>query len=412
MSGNMHAGPAGAVMSRCEPARARVDGTEGFVSVGEWPAGDVSHESVLAHARDITLHEEDGTLLGLATLILPSCPALHEATGFRPDDLETTGFLSRVSVHAGDAREAWLGRLLYAAAREARIRGLKVCAMWSTGLPGTSVSVFRAVPGAKEGSGLVARDLAYATSRFADIAAEGGLPVPPEVLVDEIVRTLESYFVRIWETAWFRAVYEQRLSREAYVYTLGNMHQFVRFTTRLIGRCVAFSQDSWLRAHFARHLREEVNHELIIEQDLSHLGEDVAYVLEKMAPNAPTRRFMAAQESAIGFHQDPILMLAAPLAAEGIAGRLDPQFMHALHLNLERWGVAEPARATKFFSSHIEFDGGDDGHFAGTVLLLERYVRDEARLQLFLSFLSVSTDALLGSYDSWERDLRLFSASS
>lgn len=401
----------GNVVSKCEPARARVEGTEEFLSIGAWPGGGGLPESAIAHARDITLHGDDGALLGLATLVLPPCPALVTATGFRADDLATTGFLGRVSVRAGDAAEARLARVLYAAAREARIGGLKACATWSTGAEGASASVFRPVPGAG-GSGLVARDLPYATTRFADIAARGGLPVPPEVLVNEIVRTLELYFVRIWETAWFRAVYEQRLSREAYVYTLGNMHQFVRFTTRLIGRCVACSQDSWLRAHFARHLREEVNHELIIEQDLAHLGEDVAYVLEQMAPNAPTRRFMATQESAIGFHQDPILMLAAPLAAEGIAGRLDPEFMRSLHLNLERWGVAEPAKATKFFSSHIEFDGGDDGHFAGTVSLLERYVRDEARLQLFLSFLSSSTDALIGSYDSWERDLRLFSASA
>ncbi|HHO53903.1 MAG TPA: hypothetical protein ENK18_24280, partial [Deltaproteobacteria bacterium] len=156
---------------------------------------------------------------------------------------------------------------------------------------------------------------------------------------------------------------------------------------------------------------EEINHELIIEADLEALGVDAGYVRSAMAPNPDTRRFMAAQESAVGFHQDPLLMLAAPLAAEGIAGRLDGRFVEALHANLARWGIDEPRRATRFFTSHIEFDGGDDGHWAHTVSVLERYIQDEAQLQQFLSFLAVTTSAMEGCYNSWCTDLSIFSGS-
>lgn len=399
----------GSVVLRTETARSNPSGLSSFVSFVGWPGGTFDGPD----GRDVSVHRADtGELLAFATLLLPGSPAVTRATGLAPRDVETTGFVARLVVRDGPDREAWLANVLYAVVREARLQRLSTWAAWTSGPADTEALGLRPVLGVAsvDGLGLAARDIPYAMTQLADRAAAAGAPVLPNVLVDEIARTLEAYFLRIWDTAWFKAVNENRLSREAYVHSLGNLHSFVRFTTRLIGRCVASAKDSFLRAHFARHLREEINHELIIEQDLLHLHEDVDYVVNRMSPAPATRRFMATQESAIGFHQDPILTLAAALAAEGIAGRLDQRFMDALHRNLARWGVDEPEKATRFFSSHIEFDGGDDGHFAGTVKVLEKYVQDESRLQQFLSFLGAATEALEGSYETWQSDLRLFSA--
>ena len=116
---------------------------------------------------------------------------------------------------------------------------------------------------------------------------------------------------------------------------------------------------------------------------------------------------MAAQEAAIGFHRDPVLLMAAPLAAEGISGHLDQRFMDALHRNVARWGVTEPDRVTRFYSSHIDYDGGDDGHWETTMTMLATHLRDETTLTRFTSLLRVTTDAMLRCYDSWIDDLSL-----
>ncbi len=263
----------------------------------------------------------------------------------------------------------------------------------------------RSVPGAAQ---LVAQRLDIAMARAASAIERSALPnLDPEYLVGEVGAHLEGFFDRIQASKWFRAVYDKTITRGQYVYTLSNMHQFVRFTTRILGRCVANAEDSALRLHFARHLSEEVDHELIIERDLKALGEDVDFVRDRMAPNLPTRQFMSAQESAIAFHRDPILLLAAPLAAEGISGHLDAAFLDALHEVARGWGVSEPNRVTRFYSSHMDYDGGDDGHWEQTVAVLSTYLTDETKLSRFLSVLAATTVAMERCYDSWIDDIQL-----
>jgi hypothetical protein len=242
-------------------------------------------------------------------------------------------------------------------------------------------------------------DVALARSFAAAQSADD--PIVPTFLAAEVGAQLHRYFERMWQTRWFRAVEGGTLTRAQYVYTLSNMHQFVRYTTRILARCVAASDDAQLRLHFLRHLQGEINHEVIIERDLAVLGEDIPYVVEHMAANLATRQFMAAQEAAIGFHRDPVLLMAAPLAAEGISGHLDQRFMDALHAHVARWGIVEPERVTRFYSSHIDFDGGDDGHWEGTMAMLATHLCDEAALARFVSMLRVTTDAMLRCYDSW-----------
>jgi hypothetical protein len=247
--------------------------------------------------------------------------------------------------------------------------------------------------------------------RTCEEAREAGQPLLPSFLVGEILDTIHHLFLdKVGQTSFFRAVDSGTLTREQYVYSLMQMHLFVRYTTRLLGRCVGHSPTTELRTHFISHLKGEINHEIIIEKDLAHLGEDVAYVKELAQPNLPTREFMCTQESAIGFYEDPILLLAAPLTAEGVSGHLGQLFMEKLNACVASWGVKEPTKATHFLGSHIEFDSGDDGHWQGNLDLLAQYLKTEPELRRFISMLRVCVDATLRQWDSYVSDVDLFSA--
>lgn len=213
---------------------------------------------------------------------------------------------------------------------------------------------------------------------------------------------------RFAATAWVRAVTAGRLGRAQYVATLASTHQYVRYTPRLLARAVAVSQDEELREHFLHHLDGERRHDRLIEADLRHLGADVDYVRAHMAPGAATMAFMVVQESMIGFHQDPILFLAAPFVAEGLAAGVDPGVLPALAANIRRWG-RDPMQATRFLRSHVHIDGGDDGHWQRSCDLLARRLGDEALQQRFLAVVQLAADAFIRCYDGHVDDLAVFS---
>jgi hypothetical protein len=231
-----------------------------------------------------------------------------------------------------------------------------------------------------------------------------------QFFVPEAVETLELHIDRFFRTEFYNAVYESRLSREQYIYSMSNLHQFVRYTTRLIGRAVSLSSDEDLRNHWLHHLSGEINHEKIIEKDLEFLGADVDYVVHHMVPNKHNQQFMVVQESAIAFHQDPVLFMAAPFAAEGWTARLDQRFMDGLEKSIRSWGIETPRHVTGFLASHINYDGGDDGHWEGTRKILERYITSDQMLQRFLNLVHLAMEAFENSYSSYVTVQRLWSA--
>jgi hypothetical protein len=238
--------------------------------------------------------------------------------------------------------------------------------------------------------------------------AEGN-EIEPQLFADDLGDVLERWITSVYAGGFFRAVRERRLTREQYLYASANMHQFVRWTTRLLGRAVAASHDKEFRNQFLHHLEEEVNHEVIIEKDLEHLGVDLRTYLERVPANRGTRLFMAVQESIIGFHCDPLLFLASPLAAEGIASHLDRSFVDDLLACVAGWGVDNPARAVRFLESHIAFDGGEHGHWEGSLRFVAERLRSEDELQRFLGVLRGSMEGLSMAYDSFCSDLAIFS---
>jgi hypothetical protein len=231
------------------------------------------------------------------------------------------------------------------------------------------------------------------------------MPIAPSVRAREVEEVTKRWLSGAGEWGFFKALHMRTLTRQQYVYALSNIYQFVRHTTRLVARAIAHSPTTEMRSHFIKHLNGEVNHELIIERDLNYLGEDVAYVRDHMAPNGSTQEFMAIQESMIGYYEDPVLLMASPVAAEGVTAHLDQAFVDALHDCLKLWNVEAPQKASKFFVSHMHTDGGDDGHWEMTIAFLEGCLLTESKHQFFMRSLRSAMRGTERLYNSFVTEL-------
>ena len=227
-------------------------------------------------------------------------------------------------------------------------------------------------------------------------------------MTNEVVRTVEFWLGEFFQRPWARSIYDRTLTREQYVATLNNFHSFVRYTTRLLGRAIALSNDQALRDHYIHHLKGEINHEKIIERDLEFLQEDVEYVKQYRQPSYETKAFLVVQESTLAFYQDPVLFLACPLAAEGVAAYITQEFLECLYACIAGWGIQEPKKAAHFVTSHTNFDGGDDGHWNQTIIKIKSYVQTETRLREFLGVLRTAMNALERSYDANIEEMHLW----
>lgn len=323
-----------------------------------------------------------GAALGSATVALADATVAPDAVPSGDKGLRTALALTQFSLSPGVPRSA-SAVLAYAAVRAGRVLGRT--ALVATEAVGAGVQDLLGLAPLSGSRGLVAGRLDIVLHKAAARAeAEGEAPLP-SFLVAELGETLQRYVHRVLGDGFFLAVREGALSREQYIHVLSQSHQYVRYTTRILGLCVASAPTPELREHFIHHLKEEVNHEQIIERDLAHLGADAAYVRDAMVPNAVTNQFILAELALIAYHRDPILLTAAPLAAEGITANLSKGFIARLEERVASWGIADPSRATRFLASHIDYDGGADGHLAGSLRLLEGHLVSERRLREYLS---------------------------
>lgn len=256
----------------------------------------------------------------------------------------------------------------------------------------------------------VAQRLKYAIHKAYQQCDGDQLRAIQKNFVPEVLDHIERFMERFYQGAWASAIRNGTLAKEQYISTLYNTHEYVRLTTRILGRCVAFSDERTLRNHFIYHLKGEINHELFIESDLRHLGADVDYLRDYHVPYPSTKQFMTTQESTIGYYQDPLMLLACPLVAEGVSANLDQDFLTALYRVIEGWGVKQPEKAATFLTSHARTDGGEDGHWKSVIKTLEKDIVDEPTLQRFLSVLASAMEGFERSYNANVEDLKLWAA--
>ncbi|MCA9681730.1 MAG: hypothetical protein KC457_06010 [Myxococcales bacterium] len=304
-----------------------------------------------------------------------------------------------------------LPAIAYLALRRARILGHQNVVMVRIDDDGGLAATLELRPlSANEGSGVVAGRLKRSMIRAWDACGSESQRFLHGLFIAEILETHKRWLQRFFTGSWAQAMAAGSITREQYVCTLENLHQYVRQTTRLAARGIAYARSDALRDHFIYHLRGEINHELLIERDLARLGEDVDYVKHLCVPDPETKEFMVVQESTIGFHRDPLLLLACPMAAEGVAAHMDAAMLQSLHRAIASWGIADPRLVTTFLSSHMNTDGGEDGHWLAVVATVRESLTDEAHLQRFLSVLTAACNGFERGFNANIDAMALWSA--
>ncbi|MEO0601674.1 MAG: hypothetical protein AAF211_09565 [Myxococcota bacterium] len=206
---------------------------------------------------------------------------------------------------------------------------------------------------------------------------------------------------RFADNPFWHAGRDGSLTQAQYIHSLANHHHFVRYTMRMIGLAIGACEDLALRAHFAHHLSEEVNHEVWLEQDLAYLDADVEYVKHLMVPDAPIMKFNFVQEALISFRRDPVLFLGVPVAIEGASAFMPMEAIEAIRECIRSWGYERPKRGTRFLARHIVTDGGTDdhdGHWDGVLKMIQEYVRTERQHQQILRVARLDFEALEAAY--------------
>lgn len=342
-----------------------------------------------------------------------------------PDDvLRDTVYSTRSTVHPDYRGGGLFSLLVYLGAREGRMRGRRWVAAFiesaaASGCKFTGALDLKQVPRRHERGRdgefelvAVAEDVNYTMSNcFAQIPERFHPYLREHIFADEIVAEVKQGARRFYGGPWFKAVEAGSLTRRQYVTTVAEIHAYVRWTTRLLGIAIGLSADPELRRHYVNHLSGELDHEVMLENDLAYLGVDVDYVRERMSPSEHIRTFMSVQESlCTGPRRDPSLFLAAPFAAESLSAFLEKEFIEALSKNIASWGVADPRRAMSFITSHAEFDGGAHGHWEAIRRILPGHIKGEYELREFLSIIRLAQNSLLGAFSSFVEGTDIFAA--
>lgn len=225
--------------------------------------------------------------------------------------------------------------------------------------------------------------------------------VAANLLTDEVIRTVVEQTAVFYKNAWLQQVTDGTLTREQYIEFLANNYQFVRWTTRLLARIAGVTDNQELRNHYLNHLSGEIDHEKIVESDLSYLEADVDYIQHYMAPCIDIGHFMGVQESLVGFRADPYTFLAVPIAIESLSAHLNSQFLKDLEACVRSWGYAEPAKATAYLRSHISFDGAEDGHWVNTGRAITKFLKTEPDTQRFLGVTRMVITAINRALESY-----------
>ncbi|WP_406694505.1 hypothetical protein V5E97_25870 [Singulisphaera sp. Ch08] len=364
-------------------------------------------------------------------LVASTCAVLAERSNFAahtrlPEKvLRETMVSTRSTVHPDYRGNGLFSLLVYLAGREGRMQERR----WLAAYMEPGMAAGRKVSGARnlekvasrrvegrDGSYevvTIAEDVNYVMSNSFRRIPEHLHPYLRETFfVDEVVGEVMSGARRFYEGPWFKAVENGELTRRQYITTLAEMHTYVRWTTRLLGTVIGITSDPELRKHYLRHLGGEIDHEVMLENDIDQLGFDVDYIKNHHSPSEHIRTFMSLQESlSFGPRRDPSLFLAAPFAAEALSAFLKKEFVEKLSRNIASWGVDNPSRAMTFITSHADFDGGTDGHWEAMRRILHRHLKGERELREFLSIVRLAQNSLLRAFSSFVEGTDIFAAS-
>jgi hypothetical protein len=319
--------------------------------------------------------------------------------GIRNQDLSYSLFAGQIRVDGPDA-EGMRTLLFYLALRHTRMSGRRfLIASLDANAFELKVAAFEAIPNAP--TTFITEIQRSAYKAFEALSEEAKAWAAEHLLTQELEATVKARCADFYGNAFFKSIFDGTITKNQYIESVANNHQFVRWTTRLLGRIVGITEDRVLRRSYIEHLGGEIDHELLLENDLRHLGADVEWVKTVMVPNVDIHQFMCVQESMNAFHQDPMLFLAVPFSIEGITAHMSQEFMEQLKRCIASWGIERPSAACTFLASHIEYDGGDDGHWEASRRMFQRFLRREQDLQRVLNVVHMVMNAVGRAYESY-----------
>ena len=358
----------------------------------------------------------DGGELVAATCVTPADQGNYSFfTGISAEEFRDANFHTRSMVAKSHRKKGLMKLVLYLAMREGRMNGKKRYVLYVEPgeNPGWKILKYQNLVNAKPRvvNGASGKD--YEVIPKEGLVNEGAirafnaLPenlqtwVAQNCFIEELTKEVLTRVQEFYQNSYFEGVRTCKLTRSQYVESLMNKYQFVKWTTRILGRAVSICEDPALRRHYADHLAGEINHEVWIENDLAYLGADVNFVKNYMVPDLGVISFMFIQEALTASRQDPIMFLAVPIAIEAASGFLDGKFVSDLKDCIRSWGYDQPSKGCTFFASHIHTDGADDGHWINTLKILGKYMTSEYQHQYMLQIVNLvmnSIDQAYGSY--------------
>ena len=128
--------------------------------------------------------------------------------------------------------------LLYAAARQARVARRTTVLLDPRSVADSLLTLghFQPLPKASSYSGRVWNIMLY---KAAQACHEVRQPLLSSFLTGEVIETVYAFVARMYRTSFFKAVQEGTLTRAQYISLLSPSHHYVRYTTRILGRCIA-----------------------------------------------------------------------------------------------------------------------------------------------------------------------------
>lgn len=212
--------------------------------------------------------------------------------------------------------------------------------------------------------------------------------------LDDIELALKRNVRHFNEISLWKKARNRSLRKIDWIQILSGLHQYVRFTTRTLAWAVGSSEDAHLRNSYIHHLKEEIDHERIIEDDLKNLGADLDFYVNKRPTCPEAMMINSLGDSLLLARRQPHLYLAIPFMLEGTTAHLERNHLVNLLECIQSWGIEEPEFAAQILVSHVDFDSGETGHHVHSFKMIQRYIVDEKSKSDFITIMNIAYQAL------------------
>lgn len=220
-----------------------------------------------------------------------------------------------------------------------------------------------------------------------------------DMLMDDVETYTASCVEEFQELTFWKRAKAKTLSKYEYLNLLSDMHQYVRMTTRMLALAAGNTESAELRKYYIDHVQEEIDHEKILESDMSYLGGDAKFLLHDRPMSTCARLINSLGESLINTRRTTDLYLAIPLVLESMAGSLGKEQMSSLLNCIKSWGYDKPQNGASMLISHSGFDVS---HMQKDLEMISAYVTTEKQKRELLVNMKITLQAVESMFNQAE----------